>query len=127
MGNPLTKAVGNILTMLMGNVLTEPMGKVLDIYSIWSGLPRESSTGPRATVLIKCKSQVLLHTGKVVAKVLERKPHPEQGYRACLGIIRLEKQYTQERVEAACKRAFMFKAFSYKSVKLNLVLTFRPL
>lgn len=57
------------------------------------------------------------YTGKVVEKILESKPHPEQGYRSSLGIIRLGKQYTQERLEAACKRAFMFKAFSYKSVK----------
>ena len=37
--------------------------------------------------------------------ILSTKPHPEQGYRSCLGIIRLAKKYTKERVEAAARRA----------------------
>ena len=28
-------------------------------------------------------------TGRLVAGILERRPHPEQGYRACLGLMRL--------------------------------------
>lgn len=45
------------------------------------------------------------------------KPHPEQGYRACLGIIRLGRRYTPERLEAACKRSLAIGSHSYKSVK----------
>ena len=41
----------------------------------------------------------------------------EQGYRASLGIIRLEKRYGKERLEAAARRALAIKAYSYKSVK----------
>jgi len=58
-----------------------------------------------------------LYTGKVVEKILETKPHPEQGYRSCLGIIRLGERYSTERVEEACKRAYIFNASSYKSIK----------
>ena len=43
--------------------------------------------------------------------------HPEQGFRACLGIIRLGNKYGPERVEAACARALLIKGHSYKSVK----------
>ncbi len=56
-------------------------------------------------------------TAKVVETILSSRPHPEQGFRACLGILRLEKQYTKERLEAACIRAVHFRAFSYKSIK----------
>jgi hypothetical protein len=45
------------------------------------------------------------------------KPHPEQGYRSCLGILRLAKQYSSQRVEAAARRALALRACSYPSIK----------
>jgi transposase len=56
-------------------------------------------------------------TAQVVCTILETKPHPEMGYRACLGILRLEKIYSQERLEAASQRALQFQACSYQSLK----------
>jgi hypothetical protein len=53
----------------------------------------------------------------LVQTILEEKPHPEQGYRSCLGIIRLAKYYPPERVERAALRAVVFKAHSYRSFK----------
>jgi len=44
-------------------------------------------------------------TRAVVQWQLENRPHPEQGYRACLGLLNLSKTYGQERLEAACRRA----------------------
>jgi len=41
----------------------------------------------------------------VVQWQLENRPHPEQGYRACLGLLNLAKSYGEERLEAACRRA----------------------
>jgi transposase len=52
----------------------------------------------------------------LVAGILERRRHPEQGYRSALGIIRLADQHGQKRVEAACARALHMGAYSYKSV-----------
>jgi transposase len=49
--------------------------------------------------------------------IRETKHHPEQGYRACLGIVRLPRLYGRERVEAACERALAIGAKSYGSVK----------
>ena len=43
-------------------------------------------------------------TAKLTSLILESRPHPEQGYRACLGILRLARQYGAERLEAACDR-----------------------
>lgn len=56
-------------------------------------------------------------TGMLVKAIMEHRPHPEQGFRSCLGIIRLGRRYGQERLEAACTRALFMKAYSYKSVE----------
>lgn len=57
------------------------------------------------------------HCAKVVRDVLESRPHPEQGYRSCLGIMRLVKGYGAARVEAACHRALLLEVCSYRSIK----------
>lgn len=56
------------------------------------------------------------NTAFVVEHVLKTKPHPEQGYRSCLGILRLGKRFGRERLEAACARARAIGSLSYKSV-----------
>jgi transposase len=53
----------------------------------------------------------------LVEHILASRPHPQHGYRACLGILRLGKSYGAERLEAACRRAVALGAFSYKSVE----------
>jgi transposase len=55
-------------------------------------------------------------TGRLVAELMARRPHPEQGYRSCLGILRLGRRYGEERLEAACARALAIDAPSYRSV-----------
>ena len=56
-------------------------------------------------------------TGHLVAGILDRRPHPEQGYRACLGLMRLGRQYGDPRLEAASTRALALKSYSYRTVK----------
>jgi transposase len=56
-------------------------------------------------------------TGALVSGILERRPHPEQGYRACLGLMRLSRDYSPERLEAAAARAVSAGVYSFKSVK----------
>lgn len=56
-------------------------------------------------------------TAEVVRMVMASKSHPEQGYRACLGIMRLGKKHGADRLEAACERAAKAQAFAYKSIK----------
>ncbi|MBP2020209.1 transposase [Symbiobacterium terraclitae] len=56
-------------------------------------------------------------TVKLVTTILEQKPHPEQGYRSCLGIMQLGKKYGLERLEAASARAVISGAYSYSSMK----------
>lgn len=56
-------------------------------------------------------------TAKLVEEIIKSRAHPEQGYRAALGVIRLTDRYGKERVEAACRRAVAFQAYRYRYVK----------
>ena len=48
--------------------------------------------------------------------ILSDRPHPEQGYRSCLGILRLAKEYSDARLEAACGISLSVRARSYRHV-----------
>ncbi|MCP4764605.1 MAG: IS21 family transposase [archaeon] len=54
---------------------------------------------------------------ELVEKIMSSRKYPEQAYKSCLGIIRLEKRYTKERLNGACKRALTYRNYTYKSVK----------
>jgi transposase len=58
-----------------------------------------------------------LATARVVETILASRAHPQQGFRSCLGIMRLGKSYGAERLEAACRRALKIGACSYKSIE----------
>jgi transposase len=67
--------------------------------------------------IIRWAAQTGPHTEKLITHILESKPHPQQGFRSCLGIIHLGKLYPKERLEAACAYALSIHSFSYKSVQ----------
>src|SRR5262249_56327273 len=48
--------------------------------------------------------------------ILRSRPHPEQGFRSCIGILGLVKRYGAARVDAACSRALVLGTRSYNSV-----------
>lgn len=56
-------------------------------------------------------------TAELFKNILSTRPHPEQGFRSCLGILRLGKKHSPERLEAACRRAVSIRSYSYRSVK----------
>ena len=56
-------------------------------------------------------------TAELINQIMQSRHHPEQGYRSCLGILRLEKTYGAERLEAACRRALLLETRRYKSVE----------
>jgi transposase len=69
-------------------------------------------------------SRILAWAGKVGTAtrelcdaILAERPHPEQGFRSCLGILRLGKRYGDARLEAACRRALHVRARSYRHVE----------
>ena len=59
-------------------------------------------------------------TGRLIEEILIRRPHPEQGFKSCLAVLRLAKDFPAERFERACARAVRHRAYSYKSVKAIL-------
>jgi len=56
------------------------------------------------------------NTEALIEVILRSKPHPEQGFRSAIGILRLAKSHGPERLEAACERALEIGAHSYSSV-----------
>ena len=75
-----------------------------------SGRRRASSPGRRRPVR---------HAAELVEAILAARPHPEQGFRSALGIIRLADRYGTERVEAACARALHLRSYSYRSRRVD--------
>lgn len=67
--------------------------------------------------LIEWAATVGPAAAELMEKILTSRPHPEMGYRSCLGVLRLSKQYSLERLEAAARRAVVLRACSYQSVK----------
>jgi len=55
-------------------------------------------------------------TAGVIGHILAHRPHPQQGFRSCLGILRLGERYGNDRLEAACRRALRLNACRYKSI-----------
>jgi transposase len=55
-------------------------------------------------------------TALLIARVMASRRHPQQGYRTCLGILRLAETHGEERLEAAARRALAIGAKTYKSV-----------
>ena len=55
-------------------------------------------------------------TAALVEIILRSRPHPEQGFRSCIGILRLAQRYDAERLDAACARALALGTRSYSSV-----------
>ena len=75
-------------------------------YAEWSParmLRRAGDIGPATVALLEA--------------IMKAKPHPEQGFRSCLGIIGFIKGYGPERIEAAAKRCNDIGATSYGSIK----------
>jgi transposase len=75
-------------------------------YADWTleRIKREAGEiGPNASALVEI--------------ILREKRHPEQGFRSCLGIVRLVGRFPRERVEAACERALAVGTRSFSSVK----------
>lgn len=56
-------------------------------------------------------------TQRLVTVIMQRRSHPEQGFRSCLGVMRLAKRYTAQRLEKACERAVAIGAYTFKNVE----------
>jgi transposase len=66
--------------------------------------------------LINWATSIGRPVAELVETILRTRPHPEHGYRACLGLMRLVRRYGGGRVSAACERALATGSISYGSV-----------
>ncbi len=66
--------------------------------------------------LVQWGASIGVATGAVVEHILASKPHPEQGYRACLGLFSLGKRFGEARLEAAAVRAQHAESMTYRSI-----------
>jgi transposase len=71
--------------------------------------------------LIAWAEQTGAATGRFAAGILERRPHPEQGYRACLGLMRLGRLHGPARLDAACQRAERLRSYRFRTVEHILI------
>jgi transposase len=55
-------------------------------------------------------------TRDLVQQLLTGRPHPEMGFRSCLGLLSLEKRFGRQRLEAACQRALVLGSPTRRSV-----------
>lgn len=79
-------------------------------------LARARDPGVRRIACRAQRDQVGSNACAVVEHLLKSKPHPEQGYRACLGLLSLARQYGQGRLEAASTLAVKLRSPTRKSV-----------
>ena len=56
-------------------------------------------------------------TAALCELILERRPHPEQGFRSCLGIVRLRRPFGADRLEAAAMRAIEIGTLTYSLLR----------
>ena len=66
--------------------------------------------------VIKEAARIGVHASLLVETIMRSRRHPEQGFRSCVGILRLAKTYGPDRLEDACERALEIGAHSYSSV-----------
>ena len=91
------------------NTLNEHMPKPHQSYADWT--PQR---------LIRWAAKTGPSTAQVIESILASRPHPQQGFRSCLGIMRLGKDYGEKRLEAACDRALAIGGRSFKSIQAIL-------
>jgi transposase len=72
--------------------------------------------GWNARRLLDWAQKVGPSTHATVESMLGQRKHPQQSYRACLGVLRMGKEYSNPRLEAACSRALALNAANYRSV-----------
>jgi len=89
----------------------------------WHTLPEHRPPSHRAYLewtperFVRWASKAGPKAAELVERILAAHGHPERGYNACLGVMRLGKQYGEARLEAACDRAVSMRSPSYKTVQ----------
>jgi transposase len=102
------RVASHVRSFVRGGYTTNPehMPKIHRDHAEWT-----------PTRMIRWAETVGPKTAELVAAIIEEKPHPEHGYRACLGILRLGRRYGELRLEAASARAVIVHSRTVLSVE----------
>jgi transposase len=76
----------------------------------------QAIAGWDANRLLNWAQNIGPHTVATVQHMLNARRHPQQSYRACMGVLQLSKSFGNPRVEAACARALKLNAANYRSI-----------
>jgi len=57
---------------------------------------------------------------QVIASILDNRPHPEQAYKSCIGLLSLEKKHEPEHIIKACQKALQVNCVTYRFIKNTL-------
>lgn len=76
----------------------------------------QAVSGWNAPRILAWANKIGPETTAFVEHLMSSRPHPQQAYRACLGVLRLAREVGHTRLEAACARALAINARTYKSV-----------
>ena len=106
-------------TRIASHVRNDSRGRhtTVDAHMTPAHLAVQGWNAPR---LLDWAGRIGPHTQAVVQSILHQRRHPQQGYRTCLGILRLGKSFGDDRLEGASERAVAIGALSYSS--LNSIL-----
>ena len=89
--------------------ITEHMPKSHQAYKEWT-----------PSRLISWAQKAGPGTAQLIETIMTTRPHPQQGFRSCLGIMSLGKKYSNERLEQAALRALAIRSYSYRSIRAIL-------
>lgn len=128
------RLAGQVLEVLHQGkrVASHPRSAILGSQTtIWEHMPKSHQKHQQWSItnLKQWAETIGTATSTVVEFLLKNHPHPEMGYRSCLGLIRLSRQYGTVRLEKAAQRVLLISAPSYRSIKsiLHCSLDLQPL
>ena len=81
-----------------------------------AGTPKSYKSWTALEMAVSWAESIGPSTAQLVSSIMASRPHPEQGFRACLGILRLSKRDGAERLEKASLRAVLSGSLSFRSV-----------
>lgn len=69
---------------------------------------------------IKWAGKISPETQQVITQILDSRPHPEQAYKSCMGLLNLEKKHPQGDYIKACQKALKLGCCNYTFIKNTL-------
>ena len=94
-----------------------PIGVAIPPSPIICRAPTAATANGRPGGLIAAGERIGPTVAAFFQDVIAARPHPEQGFRTCLGILSLTRIYNNARVDAACRRGIQIKVRSVASIR----------